>query len=495
MYKKGEAKLFLDILGYNYKILVTDNLADQVREIANRGFDGLRIFNCDKDEMSYEDYSPEYFKKKNERLKYLPDRNLFPIDSFGGFWRKNHRNLTQKQWETVWLRSLENDRKIFPDDKFVIEHANEPKVGQVPRDFGIKQRFGNTWKYYPRKNKNIFYQEVNLVKVDPITKKRTPDFWTIGPQAEVRRLGGWHWRMTELLVNEEFPKGNLMGDCSMEGYPATGEFVPTGMSGELFDDRKYYDELKEIITSWHNIMLAPKDVEFYLAKLYVARRLWKYFASNDGGSMFHKCYGPGVWADRNKARGPDYNELYTTAKYLFEIAKNGIKGHQVSIWLSDLPRLYFRYDEGNDGSKGPDCLDMAYLDWDRLNAMPEAHNDVFGKYPKNYGKHPKPNLPPEPEPEKPKPEITLQCKLCDYYNDEKIICQYSDWKSHTEQSCPYFRKREITKEEEKMNPFKSIFAWGTMWKYLRPVWNLKIHYIAIHLLCIIIGIILGIILF
>ena len=366
-FKKGTAKLFLDILGLMYTSLKADGLEESVRKIANAGFDGIRFFNCKKDSMKFEDYNDAYWRRFRLRLKYLKKYNLIPIISASGYYRVNKHKFSQEQWIGLFQMTLDEARGVFPKDDFIIEIANEPKI--APNKF--------TWT--PKKG---------------------------GMPGKMQRVGMWHQVMSQVLVDKGFPRKQIMGNgIDDENYPkvpSTADMIIAGVAGDIFDEAN--KNIKDVFSAWHNILFKEDITANTGAKrMYIARRLWKYYLTNDGGSAAG-LVGNGHTVGcptRNKYPSINGKELFEISREVFRLAKNGISGHQITVWYSDLPREYFQY---TDTCKL--YFDLRHLDWERLDNMVLAYQKVFGKFPPNFGQHKKPEPKPEPEPipEPPKPE-------------------------------------------------------------------------------------------
>ncbi len=419
-HKVKTAKFGTDFLGVFYKRRTYEERKYYIREIAHRGASFFRVFNCDKDNMEFEDYNALYWKNLEENLKLCfyevtGKQMIIPILSLGGYWRINQTHLTQNQWEWVFDKAVDVCIKVLGYN-FMVEIANEPK--KAP----------NSFNYKPTKT---------------------------GMPGQVQKLGEWHAYMTQLCMNKGLKIGQIMqnvidipdkGDPEIRDgiyypkYAKTADMI-LGRVGKLKHRR-------DVLGSYHRIHF-PADWHSKYAgqRINVTQVSSLWHGTNDGGSGIGE-EGNGVDPSAmltGRFKTIDKRELAKVSYASFRIAKDGIRHgkntHKVMIWYADLGRDYFTWDitwyckkcNYKKVLKGltpddprprikacPDCGakihtikkligDMNNIDYERIDVMERQYFKVFKKHSVNYGKFPevikpvdpKPIDPIEPEPEEP----------------------------------------------------------------------------------------------
>ena len=175
-HKVGTARFGVDFLGIFFERRTDEEIKYYLREIANRGASFIRIFNCDKDSMSYKDYNEKYWIELEKRLRFCfyektGKQMIIPILSLGGHRRINKRKLSQEQWEEVFGKAVDIGIKIFGKGNFMVEITNEQK--RAPNDF----------KYKPTKS---------------------------GMSGQMQKLGEWHAHMVKLCMDRGLKIGQIM---------------------------------------------------------------------------------------------------------------------------------------------------------------------------------------------------------------------------------------------------------------------------------------------
>lgn len=366
MMKTGEGALGLDLLGFFYTDAIFKD--DDVRRIANMGFEYVRIFNASKDQMELSDYNTKHYdnvERVSEKLLKV-DRKL-AID-LSGYTRLNLETMNHSEFVELFTRSYRKISKFIPIDRLLIQPANE--LNRAPKGFEGSSK-----------------------------KESMPD--------QMRKLFRWYKCMSDILEAEGFPREQIVGNCednkSYPKVPSNAEAVIAGIRGmpKLGAGGVGKLEAKQMVSAWHKVLF-KEDIP---GRIYKAQRLEKYVIGDDGKS-FSGQEGSGYWVvnkDGKKVyQSTNAEELYNITRAAMELARDGVKHkfstHKVHIVYFMLPREKTYYDK----KKGKFMFDLNRLDWERMAVMPEAYKSVFGKYPEGWG-HYLPEIIPEPEPPKPKP--------------------------------------------------------------------------------------------
>ena len=399
-FKRNTAVYGLDLLGLPYDSWNKDTIKDNLRRASDKGCSFVRLFVQSKDDMLWKDYTADFWAWYKTLMEWLEEYNLIPILTLYNLRMINKIKVIEVEW---LIRRIITETYAILGDEFIFEISfNEPK--RAPREFEKLVLSGKTM--YPK----------NVKTWNPITRK-------LGIPGQMQVLGNWIDHCSRIAVNQGFPADNLMSNVRhiktgedsgvkeyYPKYPNTTECSIKALWGGYSDDHIAPDN-HNVFLAFHKI-LHPADVDAIqlgsgtcLSKDSIRGRVgWKVFLSNDGKSATTESTGHYCIEYPNLKKAfcsVDKKELKATALHVFKKAKHGVKKKKClmkyNLWFTDLPRdkVYFD-DDGNW------CVDLDRMDWDRLDALPEAYYEVFGKYPVNHGRYPKPV--PEPVPD-PTPEL------------------------------------------------------------------------------------------